>query len=480
VTKRRPTASLRRRLLVSLLVPGLILAVLLGVGGAVLINDVVAATHDRLLDGALLAISERVGVEEGEVTVDIPLAAFGMLESQAQDSIYYSIVYDGHIVTGYSDLPLDGQLRLAPGKTVYRDAIYKGQSVRLAAQSRWLYGKSKPVLVAIAETTSARRALEHRMLLALALLETALLTVLGVLAWFAVDRGLRPLTDLSDAIDARGVHNALSFDPLDLQSVPTEALAPAIALNALLRRLHDSVGANQRFTADASHQMRTPLAIMQTHLTLARRHIAAPDIVDTALTELDNAVRRLDRMASQLIALARADESTKSSAEPVCDLGLVVPELVADRFPHALAAGIEIQVERPDGPILIRSPELLVRELAANLLDNAIRYNHKGGSVDVRIGIDQPVTRLEIEDSGPGIPAAERARVFDRFYRIPRTDGPQGSGLGLAIVRAICDRIGASITLGDRLEGAGLLVTVEFGAGTADVKHLVATRSATG
>ena len=480
MTKQPPSPSLRRRLVISLLLPGFCLAVLLGVGGAMLINGVVAATHDRLLDGALLAIAERVGVEEGEVTVDIPLAAFGMLESQAQDSIYYSVMYAGNVVTGYSDLPLDGQSQLSPGKTIYWDAKYKGQAVRLAEQARWLYGKPKPVLVVIAETTSARRALEHRMLLALVLLEAALLTVLGVLAWFAIDRGLRPLTDLSDAIDARGVHDALSFEPLNLHNVPREALAPAIALNALLRRLEGSVGAIQRFTADASHQMLTPLTIMQTHLALARRHIATPGIVHTALIELDNAVRRLDHMASQLIALARTDESAKSTAEPVCDLGQVVPELVADRYPQALAAGIEIQVERPDGPIPILGTELLVRELTANLLDNAVRYNQKGGTVDIRIGIDWPVTRLEIEDSGPGIPAAERARVFERFYRIPRTDGPQGSGLGLAIVSAICDRIGAKITLGDRPEGLGLLVTVEFGAAKAAIKHLIAADSATG
>ena len=242
--------------------------------------------------------------------MDIPLAAFGMLESQAQDSIYYSVMYAGNVVTGYSDLPLDGQSQLSPGKTAYWDAKYKGQAVRLAAQARWIYGKPKPVLVVIAETTSARRALEHRMVLALVLLEAALLTVLGVLAWFAIDRGLRPLTYLSDAIDARGVHDVLSFEPLNLHNVPREALAPAIALNALLRRLEGSVGAIQRFTADASHQMLTPLAIMQTHLALARRHIATPGIVDTALIELDNAVRRLDHMASRnLQALARTDES---------------------------------------------------------------------------------------------------------------------------------------------------------------------------
>lgn len=465
MTQPRLNPSLRHRLLISLLVPGIILAVLLGVGGAILIHNVVAATHDRLLEGAVLAISERVGVEEGEVTVDIPVAAFGMLESQAQDDIYYSVLYDGQVVTGYSDLPLKDRLELPPRQTAYWGATYKGKSVRLAALARWVYGKPKPVLVVVAETTSARRALEHQMLLALALLEAVLLAVLGILAWFSVDRGLSPLTDLSNDIDARGVDNPLSFEPLDLHTVPREALAPAMALNSLLARLKDSVGAIQRFTADASHQMFTPLTIMQTHLALARRYVSEAGIVENALTELDGAVRRLDHMVAQLVALARADESAAAVAESVCDLGQLVAELVADRFPQALAAGIEIQVERPDGPIPIHGAELLVRELTANLVDNAVRYNHKGGIVDVRIAVDGPVVRLEVEDTGPGIPTVERERVFERFYRIPRAGGPQGSGLGLAIVRAICDRIGADITLGDRPSGSGLLVTVGFRAG---------------
>jgi two-component system, OmpR family, sensor histidine kinase TctE len=462
VTETLRNPSLRRRLLLNLLLPGLILASLLGVAGATLIHNVVTTTHDRLLDGALMSVTERIGVEEGEVTVDIPLAAFGMLESGAQDSIFYSVMYDGKVVTGYSDLPLDPSLRQERDRIVYWDGSYKGQAVRLAGEMHWVYGKPKPVLVAIAETVSARRGLERRMLLALVLLETLLLTVMAVLAWLAVDRGLRPLTTLSADIDARGVRDALSFDPLNLTRVPREALAPVIALNALLRRLGDSVGAIQRFTADASHQMLTPLAIMQTHLALARRHLDTPVMVGTALSELDNAVRRLDHMASQLIALARADEPGAVQTQPVSDLGQIVAELVAERFPQALAAGIEMQVERPDGAIPVRGNGLLIRELTANLLDNAVRYNHPCGSVDVRIAVAGAATRMAIEDTGPGIPVAERARVFERFYRIPHRDGPQGSGLGLAIVRASCDQIGASITLGERAAGSGLVVTIMF------------------
>lgn len=457
-----PQPSLRRRLLLSLLLPGVILAVTLGAAGSVLISDIVTTTHDRLLEGALLAVIERVGVEEGEVTVDIPLAALGMLESGSQDNIYYGVLYDGGVVTGYGDLPLSQKLQQAQHHTVYWDGDYKGSAIRLAGQMVWVYGKPEPVLTIIAETISGRQALQHRMLLALALLESVLLAVLGASAWVAVDRGLRPLTNLSNDLNARGVRGALSFAPLNLRTIPREALAPAQAFNALLRRLEAAVGTIQRFTADASHQLRTPLAVMQMQVTLARRNLARPAMVEVAVDEIDGAVRRLDHLVGQLISLARADETENRGETAHCDLGQVVAELIADRFPDALAAGIDMQVERPDGAIAVHGSEVLVRELTANLLDNAVRYNQSGGTVEVHITPDTSVTTMRIEDNGPGIPIAERGHVFERFYRIPRSQAPQGSGLGLAIVRASCERIGATITLDDRTQGPGLAVLVTF------------------
>lgn len=331
--------SLRRRLLLSLLAPGLMLGITLGTAGSLLIDNVVTQTHDRLLDAALLTIIERIGVEDGEVSVDIPLAALRMLESGSQDSVYYSVLYDGAVVTGYSDLLLTDELRRRPFRTVFWNGVYRGATIRLAGQMDRVYGKPDPVLVVVAQTDVARRELRQRLLLALGFMETALLVLVGALAWFAIVRGLRPLKKLSDDIDARGMKGHLSFAPLNLDTIPLEALPPARAFNALLGRLEASVGAIQRFTADASHQMRTPLAVMRTHLTLARRNLGSPAMAQTALTETEDAVRRLDHMVYQLIALARADETANDAADLVCDLGVVVTELVADRVPGSPEGG---------------------------------------------------------------------------------------------------------------------------------------------
>jgi two-component system sensor histidine kinase TctE len=273
---------------------------------------------------------------------------------------------------------------------------------------------------------------------------------------------LRPLADLSRGIDRQAVRGAVNLRPLDLSAVPREALAPAAALNALLERLDQSIGAIQRFTADASHQIRTPLTILRTHLGLVRRHGSDTPAGRSALDDIETATLRLERLLTQLIALARADNGAAAGSAQILDLRSVATEIVAERVPQALAAGIEVQFDGADDVVATRGDPLLVGELIANLLDNAIRYNHRGGTVTVRVTAERGCRRLEIEDDGPGIPAVDRTRVFERFYRVPRKGGPEGSGLGLSIVRALADRLGARIALCDRSQGGGLLVKVDF------------------
>jgi two-component system, OmpR family, sensor histidine kinase TctE len=455
--------SLRRTLLTNLVAPAIVLAVVLGIGGMTLIHRVVETTHDRLLDGSVLAIAERVGVEDGELTVDLPQVALGMLESQSHDSIYYSVTYFGELITGYKDLSLSGFDQLKAGETAHRDGVYRGNPVRIGVQARQVYGRPGLVLVAVAETVQARRAVEREMLVGLAILEAGLIGLIAFLGWYAVERGLRPLGELKHEIDARGIQGGPNLSPLDLSRVPQEALAPAIAVNSLLQRLDLAIELVRRFTADASHQMRTPLAILRTHLDLVRRLGSDTPAGQSALGEVDSAINRLERLIKQLIALARADEQT--IAQPVIenvDLNEIAFNVLSERAPQAFARDIDVQLDRFDGRAMIPGNGLLIGELLANLVDNAIRYNRAGGVVLVRTVVDPTAARVEIEDTGPGIPAAHRARVFERFYRVPMSNGPDGSGLGLAIVRALSDHLGAQIALAPGAEGRGLLVSVIF------------------
>lgn len=455
--------SLKSRFLLGLLVPVSCLAIAVAVGGSLVISHVVEVTHDRLLKGSLLAIAERLAVEDGEVTVDLPRVALGMLETQSDDSIFYKVSVDGQTVTGYNDLPMPKSAALEPERPMFWDDSYRGNAVRIAAVSRHVYGIAKPVLVAVAETEHARDQLWREMIRELALAEIVLLAVIALLTWIAVERGLGPLAQLKRQIDRRGISGSKDFQPLDLHMVPKEALAPAQAINELLDRVSFATQILRQFTADASHQMRTPLAALRTHLDLLKRRLAGSSEVTEMVMEVDAQVVRLDRMISQLLTLARADEDAlvRSPAEKI-SLVAKAKQVLALRAQAAATRNIELQLEVEQEEMFVEANELLVDEILGNVIDNAIRYGPAGGVVIARLYRNGDTGVVDIEDDGPGIPPAERQKVFERFYRIARPDAPDGSGLGLAIVRVLLDRMGGSIELGEGKCRGGLRVTMRF------------------
>jgi two-component system sensor histidine kinase TctE len=370
---------------------------------------------------------------------------------------------DGQTVTGYSDLPLPRKAALEPEQPIFWDDAYRGNPVRIAAISRHVYGIAKPVLVAVAETEHAREQLWREMIRELAMAEIVLLAVIALLTWLAVERGLGPLTQLKRQIDRRGIRGSKDFQPLDLQMVPKEALAPAQAINELLDRVSLATQILRQFTADASHQMRTPLAALRTHLDLLKRRLTGSSEMTEMVMEVDAQVVRLDRMISQLLTLARADEDAlvRSPSEKI-SLVTKAKQILALRAQAAAARNIELQLEVEQDEMSIEANELLVDEVFGNVIDNAIRYGAAGGLVIARVSRDGETGVVDLEDDGPGIPSAERQKVFERFYRIARPDAPDGSGLGLSIVRVLLDRMGGSIELGEGKRLRGLRVTMRF------------------
>jgi len=461
MARRQP--SLKTRFLVGLLIPVSCVAIAVAVGGSLVISHVVEVTHDRLLTGSLLAIAERLAVEDGEITVDLPRVALGMLETQTDDSIFYKVSVDGQTVTGYNDLPQPKSAIPERDQPIFWDDTYRGNAIRIAAISRQVYGTAKPVLVAVAETGHARDQLWREMIRELALAEIVLLAVIAVLTWVAVERGLGPLAQLKRQIDRRGISGSQDFQPLDLRMVPEEALAPAQAINELLDRVSLATQILRQFTADASHQMRTPLAALRTHLDLLKRQLSGSSELTERVMEVDAQVVRLDRMISQLLTLARADEDAlvKSPADRI-SLMAKAKQVLALRAQSAAARNIELQLELEHDDMYVEANELLIDEIFGNVIDNAIRYGPAGGMVIVRLSRDNDRAVVDVEDDGPGIPPSERGKVFERFYRIARPDAPDGSGLGLSIVRVLLDRMGGSIELGEGKRLVGLRVTLKF------------------
>src|ERR1700745_1872508 len=203
MARRQP--SLKTRFLLGLLVPVSCVAIAVAFGGSLVISHVVEVTHDRLLKGSLLAIADRLAVEDGEVTVDLPREALGMLETQYDDSIFSKVSVDGQTVTGYTGLPPPRGAALEPEQPIFWDDNYRGNAIRIAAITRHVYGTVKPVLVAVAATEHARDQLWREMTRELALAEIVLLAVIAMLTWVAVERGLGPLAQLKRQIDRRGI-----------------------------------------------------------------------------------------------------------------------------------------------------------------------------------------------------------------------------------------------------------------------------------
>ena len=453
--------SLTSRLFRGLVGPMAGLALLLGLGGAWAIQSIVEAVNDRLLGASARSVAETLEVEDGDITLDLPPWALGMLENSARDNIYYN-VYDGdRLLTGYPNLPPPPLSALADQQTTFRYGRYRGQLVRIAAEARRLPRVKNLVVVQVAETLEARNELSRRMLIQLVLLEVALLALASFLVPIGVRWGIAPLTRLRRGMDER---SAADFTPLPLADVPRELRDLLTAFNSLLARLDSAVEGMRRFTADASHQMRTPLSILRTHIGVLKMSAMESPKTRESLADIEAATDRLQRLLIQLLALARAEGAEPSGiALHDIDIAATARALAEDHALPALRAGVEMRFV-VDGaePFLTRADEVLVAEMIGNLVDNAIRYNHSGGSVTLRVfGTDEQVV-LDVEDDGPGIPEAERDKVFTRFYRLARDQSRPGSGLGLSIVHVLAQILNANVTLAGGADGKGLRVRVSF------------------
>ncbi|MBB4860420.1 two-component system sensor histidine kinase TctE [Novosphingobium chloroacetimidivorans] len=433
--------ALRTRLLATLIAPLLTIAIVLGLAGATLIADVVRRTNDRVLGGALGAISETVQVERGEVTLDLPPAAFGMLENTERDNVYYRIAVGSELLTGYADLPAPRINELSLDEPRFRFARFRGQGIRIAEVRRSLPRIEQPVVVQVAETLEGRNVLWRRLVLALLIGEVVLVGVAVLLVRPALAWSLRPLDRLRDAVAARDTHATPDLSPLKPGPLPVELRPLASSFDNLLARLERATAGVRRFTADASHQMRTPLAVLKVQVALARR--GDPH----ALGEIADVADRLEHLVTQLLALARAEEAGTSPPVEEVDLREVAVAVINRRIAQAIDAGIEITLSAPEEGVLIASHRTLLFEILSNLVDNAIRYNHTGRMVALTITSGDRHTILAVADDGPGLSDADLARAGERFVRLTTSGITEGSGLGLAIAHSAAQRLGAQLQL---------------------------------
>jgi two-component system sensor histidine kinase TctE len=461
----RPSESLRLQLLRWLLPPLLLLLSL----NAWLSNRAAVATadmaFDRLLTASAEAIAEDVAYKDGELVVDLPYAALELLESNIQERIFYRVVSPaGQTVTGYDDLPLP-KAALAPGAelTLYT-ADYRGERIHLVALAKQFYGTdvAAPALILVAETGEAREALSRQIVIEGLTRQSALIVAAAVFVWFGLVRGLKPLARLRRSVEQR---SPADLSPIDPSTVQVEVRPVIEALNQHTSRLERLLSSRQRLTTDASHQMRTPLAEMRTQIEYCLRQ-GRPELAQQTLKDVLSDVDRLSRLVSQLLLQARSDpDGLAASHRDVVDVVELARQAALDHVGQARKKSIDLGFEEPPGPARVAGNGLLLRELVANLIDNAILYGHEGGSVNVRVALDDGVV-IEVEDDGPGIAPVEAEQVFERFYRSPAAvaQGKPGSGLGLAIVRDIARSHQGRVEMLSPSGGTGLRVRVTLPA----------------
>ncbi|MCO5733803.1 sensor histidine kinase [Rhizobium sp. SSA_523] len=415
---------------------------------------------DRVLAGSALAIAERVVVaEDGSLEVDIPYVALEMLTSAAQDRVFYRVDGPpGSFITGYQGLPTLS--RLEGQSTAFGDASFRGEPIRIAtlARSASTGVSSVPFTVTVAETTIARQQLAESILFHSAARLGLMILGAAVIVWIAVTLSLRPLYRLSAAIARR---NPEDLHPIG-ETVPSEVEGLVDTVNSFMMRLQSSLDALRHFTGNASHQLRTPLAVVRTQLALAARAGDTAEIA-VAIERADAAIAHAERVLAQLLMMSRLDAASRQTSHgtPV-DLARLAQEITADHVPSAAEAGIDLGY---DGVATagLRGEPLLLTEMLKNLISNAILYAGRGAEVTVRVFPAAERLMIEVEDDGPGIAEDKRAAVLRRFERGDASDN-RGSGLGLPIVEEIAALHGGSLTLASGESGRGLKVAISLPA----------------
>lgn len=416
----------------------------------------------------------------GVARSDLERLATGLLRANDPDQLFFQALgARGEFLAGDATLSVPPADRQPPLKVSFRDDVIGDEPVRVA------HLRLPPVvvdgailgdgaLVQVAQTLHKRSALTTEIIKGVILPQFLVLPVAVLLVWMALSRGIQPLAELQQRIRRR---DSTDLSPISERGVPDEVAPLVDAINDLLQRLDRSMAAQRHFLADAAHQLKTPLAGLRMQAELAAREIdggaSDPQAVRHSLAQIALSAQRAAHMVNQLLAMARAEDVRQTLRLQPVDLAASAREVVRDFVPQALEAGIDLGYEGPgeDGVALVGTTAVLAEpvlagEMLRNLVDNALRYTPRGGSVTARVLPDPfgQVVVVQVEDTGPGVPVAERERVFQPFYRALGTQ-VEGSGLGLAIVQEIAQAHGASVTLADARPGVeppGALFTLRF------------------
>ena len=472
--------SMRGRLLLGILLP---VSVLVAANSFSLYQQAQAAAntaYDRTLLASAKAIGELLDVtgtpDAPRLLASVPYSALEAFEADNRSRIYFKITgFQGEMVSGFEGLPTwHGKV---PDQGIYAalvdfyDGLYLGQPVRVAVLLQPVAGQvgQGMATIQVAETLELRQTLARQVLVDTLWRQAALLLVIAAVVWWVVQRATRPVRALSAAISAR---DADDLSPIEAPQAPSELMPLINATNDALQRQARLLAHQKRFVRDASHQLRTPLAVLKVQVQSARRGDLPPQ---QALAEIEHTVDGATRLANQMLALAKVEQLRQQGDAPVLDWADTVREVALDLAPLIAEAGLDFELAT--APAAVRGHAWALRELTRNLLHNALKHSPPGGALAVRLAPHEGQAVLTVADSGPGIAEALRPRLMQPFTS---AGSPGGAGLGLAICREIVQSLGGSLSLDNRAsEGwiTGLDATVRLPLVSPLVTPLVPPRA---
>lgn len=453
----RTATSLRSRLLILIITPLTLIAII----STWARYEMAKTTSEELYDKTLLAvattISRDITISQGDLLAE---DLFELLTDSLGDQFFYHLTGpDLPFVTGYSDPPDPGLVEYDVRRPFFFDAVYRDLDVRAVRMREFVSAEEFGgwVTITVWQTVRQREKLSVLIALRAAAFLSVLIVVGGLVVWFGVNLGLRPLTDLREAVALRS--------PTDLKPiarpVPREATELVGALNGLFERLRAAFSARDVFIANAAHQLRNPIAGL-----LAQTQAAASAGDDTERKDrIDSAVeaaRRAARLTTQLLSIERLRTDLAAINTSEMDLVALSEEIASDYASLLVPSGVDISFAVSGEPRLVLGDQLLIAEALKNLLDNAKKYGcRNGGEVEVGLNFGQQAVTISVADDGPGVPPAERSSIFERFHRA-KEDVAYGSGLGLSIVREIAKRHGGDVVLADTDQGARFEMTLPY------------------
>lgn len=453
--------SLYARLLVRLWVPLSVVLLIGAVGAFAAARHIGAFVHDRWLYDSAMTLVQQIKPKAGRAVLDVPASAMEMFEWDTVDHVYEQVRSHAHgVFFGNTDIPLPAKL-LTIDQPWFYDALIHGHLTRIVAIAIRNPVEPNDVLtVQVAETTLKRQALVSEVLLLVVPLQLCILTLAGLVTWLAVKFSLRIFDEITADLSKHDPNAPLRLAQID--NAPKEIKPLLKSINQLIGNLAEAQRSESRFIANATHQLRTPLATLQVQTERALRE-EDPVRHREALAHVTLALERLRHLARQLLTLAQSERSAASALQmDQVDLKQLARDEMEGWLDAADARGIDLGLDASPGAVILHGESHLLRELIGNLVDNAIRYGAAGGAVTVGIRCDPPT--LYVDNDGEVIPVGERILVLERFYRGAQTHG-EGCGLGLAIAQEIARRHRATLEISETSSCSGTRVSVVFDTG---------------